>query len=59
MTLAERYNQKAKEIIPWADRLIVDPLLTRACDIEDVVSHRSEYLGGMAVVILELVTRDS
>ena len=56
MTLAERYNAQAKSLLPhMADSLTVDPAITCAGEIDDIVFRRSEYLGGMAIVILALI----
>ena len=55
-TIAARYNAKAREIMPHiADDLMVDPSTHSAALIDEVVFHRSEFLGGMAAVILALV----
>ena len=56
MTLAERYNAQAKSLMPhMADSLAVDPTITCAGEIDDIVFRRSEYLGGMAIAILALI----
>ena len=56
MTLAERYNAQAKSLLPhMADSLAVDPTITCAGEIDDIVFRRSEYLGGMAIAILALI----
>jgi hypothetical protein len=56
MTLAERYNAEAARILPhMADDLAVDPTLTRAAEIDDIVFRRSEYLGRMACAILAMI----
>jgi hypothetical protein len=58
-TLAQRYNDKAKAIMPHSfDDLLVPEDMTRADHIDELVFHRSEYLGGMAGVILALVALD-
>jgi hypothetical protein len=58
MTIAERYNTEAARLLPeMADRLAVDPAITRANDIDEIVFHRSEYLGGMACAILAMLER--
>ena len=60
MTIAERYNVKVYEIMPhMAEDLAVDPAITTANDIDEIVFRRSEYLGGMACVILEIVEQES
>ncbi|MDX1820084.1 MAG: hypothetical protein R3197_04230 [Paracoccaceae bacterium] len=59
MTLAERYNEAATRLLPhMAGELTVDPGLTRAADIDDVVFRRSEYLGGMACAILAMIEHE-
>ena len=56
MTIAERYNTKAKRLLPHlAADLAVDPSITTANEIDDIVFRRSEYLGGMACAILALI----
>ena len=56
MTLAERYNAEAKRLMPQhADSLAVDPSINSAGYIDEIVFRRSEYLGGMATVLLALI----
>ena len=55
MTLAERYNDKCREIMRGHPDLIVSDDIDDAEHIDEIVWHRSEYLGGMCAVILELV----
>ena len=60
MTIAEHYNVKVYEIMPhMAEDLAVDPAITTANDIDEIVFRRSVYLGGMACVILEIVEQES
>ena len=60
MTIAEHYNVKVDEIMPhMAEDLAVDPAITTANDIDEIVLRRSEYLAGMACVILEIVEQES
>ena len=55
MTLAERFNAETRRILPhMADSLAVDPTITSAGEIDDIVFRRSEYLGGMAIAILAM-----
>lgn len=54
-TLAQRYNSKARELMPGQTDLIVDDAIDDAGMIDEIVFRRSEYLGGMAAVILALV----
>ena len=42
-----------------AEDLAVDPAITTANDIDEIVFRRSEFLGGMACVILEIVEQES
>ena len=59
MTIAEHYNVKVYEIMPhMAEDLAVDPAITTANDIYEIVFRRS-VLGGMACVILEIVEQES
>lgn len=56
MTLAQRYNEKAREIMPhMAGSLTVDPSIDSAAHIDEIVFQRGEFLGGMAAVLLALV----
>ena len=56
MTIAERYNAEARRLMPQhADSLAVDPSIDNAGHIDEIVFRRSEYLGGMAAVLLALV----
>jgi len=60
MTIAEHYNVKVYEIMPhMAEDIAVDPAITTANDIYEIVFRRSVYLGGMACVILEIVEQES
>ena len=60
MTLAERYNAQAQRLLPhMADSLAVDPTITCAGEIDDIVFRRSEYLGGMAIAILALIDQQA
>jgi hypothetical protein len=55
-TLAERYNAEAARLVPhMAEGLRIDPAIDSAGEIDDIVFRRSEYLGGMAAVLLALV----
>ncbi|KGK99978.1 hypothetical protein [Thalassobacter sp. 16PALIMAR09] len=57
MTLAEHYNAEAKLRMPhMADDLAVDPAIDNAGHIDEIVFRRSEYLGGMAAVLLALIS---
>ena len=56
MTLAARYNATAERLLPHhAESLAVDPAIDSAGLIDESVFRRSEYLGGMAVVLLALL----
>ena len=58
-TLAERYNHEANP--PYAAHgsdLQVDAAINTASEIDEIVFRRSEYLGGMAAVLLALIARD-
>jgi hypothetical protein len=58
MTLAARYNAEAKRLMPhMADDLAVDPEIDNASHIDEIVFRRSEYLGGMAAVLLALIAQ--
>ena len=56
MTLAKKYNAEVERLMPhMASDLTVDPAIDDASHIDELVYHRSEYLGGMAAVILAVV----
>jgi hypothetical protein len=56
MTLAARYNAEAQRLMPhMADDLVVDPAIDTASHIDEIVFRRSEFLGGMAAVLLALI----
>ena len=56
MTLAERYNAEAARLMPhMIDDLRVDPAINNESHIDEIVFRRSEFLGGMAAVILALI----
>ena len=57
MTLGQRFNAKAKELARGQD-LQVDPAINSASHIDEIIFRRSEYLGGMASVILTLITKE-
>ena len=51
-----RSNVKVYEIMPhMAEDLAVDPAITTANDIDEIVFRRSEYLGGMACAIVAMM----
>ena len=56
MTLGKIYNYKAQSLMPhMADDLLVDPKMLWPDQIDQEVFGRSEYLGGMAAVILAII----
>jgi hypothetical protein len=58
MTIAEGYNEAAASLLPhMAVDLAVDPTITDANHIDEIVFRRSEFLGGMAVAILAMIER--
>ena len=60
MTIAERYNAEALRLLPhMADGLAVDPAITTAGEIDEIVFRRSEFLGGMACAILALIEQQN
>ena len=60
MTIADRYNAEARRLLPhMAADLAVDPQITTANEIDDIVFRRSEYLGGMACAILALIEQQN
>ena len=60
MTLAARYNAEAKRLMPhMAEDLAVDPTIDNAGHIDEIVFRRSEYLGGMAAVLLALLEQQT
>lgn len=60
MTIAERYNAAACKLLPhMAADLAVDPAISDANYIDEIVFRRSEYLGGMAVAILAMIDQQN
>ena len=60
MTIAERYNAAAAKLLPhMAADLAVDPSITTANEIDDIVFRRSEYLGVMACAILAMIEQQT
>jgi hypothetical protein len=60
MTLATHYNAEAKRLMPhMADDLAVDAAIDNANHIDEIVFRRSEYLGGMAAVLLALIEQQT
>lgn len=58
MTKAEQFIAKAREIMPHQDELQdLDPAIDSAGEIDDIMFRKGEYLGGMAAVILALVSK--
>ena len=56
MTIAQRYNAEATRLLPhMADDLAVDPTITTANNIDEIVFRRSEFLGGMSCAILAML----
>ena len=56
MTIAQRYNTEATRLLPhMAADLAVDPTITTANEIDEIVFRRSEFLGGMACAILAMI----
>lgn len=56
MTLAARYNAQVQRLMPqYANSLEVDQSINDVAQIDEIVFRRSEYLGGMAAVLLALI----
>tara|TARA_R110002072_G_scaffold37074_2_gene108864 strand:- start:1423 stop:1605 length:183 start_codon:yes stop_codon:yes gene_type:complete len=56
MTLATRYNAEAQRLMPhMAEDLAVDPAIDNVSHIDEILFRRSEFLGGMAAVLLALI----
>ena len=56
MTIAQRFNAEAVRLLPhMTTDLAVDPAITTAGEIDEVVFRRSEFLGGMACAILAMI----
>lgn len=53
MTRAQIFKEKAAELMPHMGELQdLDPAIDDAGHIDEIMFRRSEYLGGMAAVIL-------
>ena len=60
MTIAERYNAAAAKLLPhMAADLSVDPAISDANHIDEIVFRRSEFLGGMAIAILAMIDQQN
>lgn len=58
-TVAQRYNLEATRLMPhMAGDLHIDPTINTASEIDEIVFRRSEYLGGMAAVLLALIAQE-
>ena len=56
MTVAHRFNtEAARLLLHMATDLAVDPTITTAGEIDEIVFRRSEFLGGMACAILAMI----
>jgi hypothetical protein len=59
MTLAERFNAKARVLAPnHADDFEIPTCVDDAATIDEIVFRQSEYLGGMALVILNVLAQE-
>ncbi|MDG1580950.1 hypothetical protein [Pseudomonas sp. GOM6] len=59
MTLAQRFIEKARELVPQHDDLqSIDPAINDASVIDETMFRRGEYLGGMATAILAILSRE-
>ena len=57
-TLAIKFKAKAKELMPGQDGLQdLDGDINSAGHIDEIMFRKSEYLGGMAAVILAILKR--
>ncbi len=55
-TIAKRFIEKAEALMPGQPDLVdLDPTINNAQHIDEVMFRRSEYIGGMAAVILVLI----
>ena len=60
MTIVERYNAAAAKLLPHvAADLAVDPAISDANHIDEIVFRHSEYLGGMAIAILAMIDQQN
>ncbi len=58
MTIAQRFNAEAARLLPhMATSLAVDPAITTADEIDQIIFRRSEFLGGMASAILAMIEK--
>lgn len=57
-TLGQRYNAQVDKLMPhMADDLKVDPAMDSLSHIDDLIFQKSEYLGGMAAVLLSVAMK--
>ena len=56
MTLAQKFKQEAHRLMPHqSDLLDLDETVNTASEIDEIMFHKGEYIGGMAAVILEII----
>lgn len=56
MTMAQKFKQEALRLMPHqSDLLELDDKVNNANEIDEIMFHKGEYIGGMAAVILEII----
>lgn len=56
MTLAQKFKEQAHRLMPHqSDLLELDDKVNTANEIDEIMFHKGEYIGGMATVILEII----
>ena len=60
MTLAQKFIAKSREVMPHMDDLRdLDESIDNAGHIDEIMFRKGEYIGGMAAVILALITQSN
>jgi hypothetical protein len=58
MTIAQAFKVKAKQLMPQQDDLqAIEDSVDSYDEIDDIMFHKGEYIGGMAAVIIELIKK--
>ena len=56
MTMAQKFKQEAHRLMPHqSDLQELDDQVNTVNEIDEIMLHKGEYIGGMAAVILEII----
>ena len=60
MTLAQRFKHLAGDLMPHqSDLMELDSSIDSASEIDEIMFHKGEYIGGMAAVLLALLAKEN